>query len=166
MREAFGGISLFQIVIVFLLVFTGVMCVTINHSKAFGVKSEIVNIIENKPLSSGNGLEQDTVDEIVTYINESGYRITGNCSDGYIGYDRYGKETGGKDAAICIRPVNVSESYTSDLAGVCTGDCGYLDSDLPAMVYYDIVVFYQIDAPVINNVFNFQLKASTKVLYG
>ena len=54
MREAIGGISIFQIVILFILLFTGVMCLTINHSKAFGVKDEIITIIENEPLGSNN----------------------------------------------------------------------------------------------------------------
>ena len=52
MKEAIGGVSLFQIVILFLLLFTGVMCLTINHSKAFGVKDEIINIIETDVLAS------------------------------------------------------------------------------------------------------------------
>ena len=41
MKESIGGTALFQITIVFLLLFTGVMCITINHSKAFAVKDEI-----------------------------------------------------------------------------------------------------------------------------
>ena len=40
MKEAIGGVSIFQIAVLFLLIFTGVMCLTINHSKAFGVKEE------------------------------------------------------------------------------------------------------------------------------
>ena len=51
MKEAIGGVSLFQIVVVFILIFTGIMCLTINHSKAFGVKDEIVTILENDGLN-------------------------------------------------------------------------------------------------------------------
>ena len=70
MKEAIGGVSLFQIVIVFLLLFTGVMCLTINHSKAFGVKDEIINIIQEEKLASYGttsdyALTSDTIDDIV-----------------------------------------------------------------------------------------------------
>ena len=56
MREAIGGTWLFQIVIVFILLFTGYMCLSINHSKAYNVKSEILEIIERY---NGIDLSQD-----------------------------------------------------------------------------------------------------------
>ena len=46
MREAIGGTWIFQIVIFFILLFTGYMCMSINHSKAFNVKNTIIKEIE------------------------------------------------------------------------------------------------------------------------
>ena len=169
MREAVGGNYLFQIVILFILLFTGIMCLTINHSKAFAVKDEIVNIIENQALSDGVGydgeLNEKTIDKIITYAADSGYRITGKCEDGYTGYKRDGKETNGNDATICVMPVNVNESITSDTQKKCGANCTIVDDDLPNMYYYNIKLFYQIDAPIIGNALNLSLKASTKTLY-
>ena len=45
MKEAIGGVSIFQLAVIFLLIFTAIMCLTINHSKAFGVKDEVINLI-------------------------------------------------------------------------------------------------------------------------
>ena len=117
MKEAIGGISLFQIVIVFLLLFTAIMCLTINHSKAFAVKDEIINIIETHSFSSSGRnyeLSQNIIDEIVEKLNESGYRITGNCPSGsWIGYNRFTFEI------LCFRYkmvyiIRCSSTTTSD----------------------------------------------------
>ncbi len=169
MREAIGGNFLFQIVILFLLLFTGVMCLTINHSKAYGVKDEIINIIENDSLKDGvaydGSLNDKTVDKIISYATETGYRITGNCGSGYTGYKRDGKETSGNDAIICIKAVNVSDSITDDTIKKCGTGCRMVDDDLPNMYYYTVKLFYQIDAPIIGNALNLTLKASTKTIY-
>ena len=47
MKEAIGGTWLFQIVIAFILLFTGFMCLTINRSKAFNVKDQIIQSIQS-----------------------------------------------------------------------------------------------------------------------
>ena len=48
MREAIGGTWLFNLVIFFVLLFAGYMCLSINYSKAFGVKDKIINELERK----------------------------------------------------------------------------------------------------------------------
>ena len=114
MREAIGGISIFQIVIFFILLFTGVMCLTINHSKAFGVKDEIITIIENEPLGSTStssfGLSESTMDKIAEHLKDAGYRITGNCPNGYQGYNREGNPTN-NDASFCIKANKVEDKF-------------------------------------------------------
>ena len=173
MKEAMGGISLFQIVVVFLLLFTGVMCMTINHSKAFGVKDEIINVIETEVLASygtttNYEINSDTVSKIVDLLNEVGYRITGKCPDGnWIGYDRNGNEVGNNSASFCIRAINVGEAYHRDLLNKCKRvGCTVTEGDLPSMVYYDVALFYQLDIPVIKDAFNLKLYGSTKPLFG
>ena len=43
MRESISITTIFQIVILFILLFTAIMALTINNSNAFGVKDQIVN---------------------------------------------------------------------------------------------------------------------------
>ena len=173
MKEAMGGISIFQIVIVFLLLFTGVMCMTINHSKAFGVKDEIINIIETEVLASygttqSYEINNDTISSIVDLLNDIGYRITGKCPNGnWIGYDRNGNQVSDNTASFCLRAINVHESYRQDLVDKCSGGkCTPTSGDFPSMVYYDIALFYQLDIPVIKDAFNLKLYGSTKTLFG
>ncbi|MBQ8902226.1 MAG: hypothetical protein IJY87_04060 [Bacilli bacterium] len=172
MKEALGGISLFQIVVLFILLFTGIMCMTINHAKAFGVKDEIVTIIQNSEIAaygSGSNYELDatTSKQISDHLRDAGYRITGTCpSSEWIGYDREGKKVA-KDAAYCIKINDVSSAFHADLNDKCKNDkCVVTNDDFPSMVYYDVVVFYQLDIPVFKQIMNFKIYSSTKVLFG
>lgn len=167
MKEAIGGISLFQIVIVFLLLFTGIMCLTINHSKAFGVKDEIINIIENdKIAASGSLISNEKLESIKDHLAETGYRNTGKCPDSeWTGYDRAGG-INNNDAAFCLRAVNVAEVYYDELTKVCSNEqCVENTGDFPEMYYYEVIVFYQLDIPAIKQLMNFKLKGTTKILF-
>ena len=168
MKEAFGGISIFQIVIFFILLFTAIMCLTINHSKAFAVKDEVINILENTNSTSvkNQKLDSTTISKIVETLENGGYRTVGSCPDEYVGYDRNGAEVS-KNASFCIKTNLVSETYRKDLIDKCKNNkCIVTSSDYPTMVYYDIKLFYQLDIPLLRNIFNFTINGSTKVLYG
>ena len=178
MKEAIGGISLFQIVIVFLLLFTGIMCLTMNHSKAFAVKDEIINILESDEIlvsgvNTEDKISEKTVEKIANYLSEAGYRIAGKCPENkeknknnWVGYNREGKETNG-EAAFCIRAVDVTEAYINDLNNKCKNiKCNYATGGFPNQIYYDVIVFYQLDIPIIKYLTNFRLNGSTKILFG
>ncbi len=168
MKEALGGISIFQIVIIFILLFAAIMSLTINHTKAFGVKDEIINILEKENATEINNqkLNKTTISEIVNALEEGGYRTTGSCPADFVGYDRNGSETS-KNASFCIKANLVNESYMKDIKDKCKNNkCIVTDSGFPTMVYYDIKLFYQLDIPIIRNIFNFTINGSTKVLFG
>ena len=46
MRDAFGGTFMIKLGLVFLVVYVSFMAVAINYAKAFRVKNQIINIIE------------------------------------------------------------------------------------------------------------------------
>lgn len=152
MREAIGGTWLFQIVIFFVLLFTAFMCLSINYSKAFNVKNTIVKAIER---SGGVDLttsapDNETIQSIVNYLNEISYRTTGKCPRGYKGYNRSGV-IDSNNSAFCI-----SKKETNiEIDGATT-------DDLPDMSYYRIIVFFQLDLPIFNELFNFKVTGDTR----
>ena len=177
MREAIGGISIFQIVIVLILLFVGIMCLTINHSKAFGVKDEIVTIIESNTLEKTNDNNQQhsygfgpTMQTTVQdQLTKSGYHILGDCPDDtYDGYGIDGKPAGKiNGVAFCIRANRVEDEFATDAETACqNGKCQTTSNEFPTMIYYDVVLFFQLDIPVINYLFNFNLKGTTKIMFG
>ena len=166
MREAIGGTWLFQIVIVFVLLFAGFMCLTINQSKAFNVKDRIIQTIQ-----SNNGLDLDSqcgsngkgaLCEISSYLIDSAYRTTGDCNklssdDGYsyYGFTKEGTRNQ-KNAAFCVAKINSG--------GI--GSNSSFANELPSSVaYYRVVVFYQLDLPIFHDLFNFRIKGDTKTIY-
>lgn len=172
MREAIGGISIFQLVIFFILLFTGIMCLTINSSKAYAVKDEIITLIESPGSGAASGNIDGLLDQIIAKINDAGYRSTGNsCPNGYIGYDRNGRIVN-NNIAFCIRAVSSGEKYVNSLIKKCSEGEGCIPisgsdsskSDFPGLYYYDIILFYQLDVPLVNRLFNFRVTGSTKVI--
>lgn len=149
MREAIGGTWLFQIVIIFILLFTAFMCLSINHSKAFNVKNTIIKTIER---SEGLDLtteapDNETIQTIVNYLNEISYRTTGNCPNGYTGYNRSGK-LDSNNSAFCIykQGSTITDTY----------------NEIPDSSYYRVVVFFQLDLPIFNEAFNFKVTGDTR----
>ena len=148
MKEAIGGTWLFQIVIVFILLFAGYMCLSINHSKAFSIKSEII-----ESLSRHGGVDQE---EIADILRKASYRTRGsckhfnenNCQNSNNGC-WVGIQTDGSSATFCIRKINVGNAH----------------SELPDMFYYQVRVFYQLDLPIFNSLFSFTVKGDTTLLY-
>lgn len=162
MREAIGGTWLFQIVIVFVLLFAGFMCLTINQSKAFNVKDRIIQTIQSHNGIDLNGRcnnDDSALCDISKYLIDSSYRTSGSCSrinDGntYYGFTRDGKPTS-KDAAFCVAKISGG--------GIVTNSS--FANELPSVAYYRVVVFYQLDLPIFHDLFNFQVKGDTKTIY-
>lgn len=139
MRSSFSAYFLFIIVITFIVLFTGYICISINQAKAFSVKNEIVNIIEK--------YEDDFAKHIPEVLDKVGYHNSGDCETDYTGFKRNGEKIdNGRDAAICIKQVENS-------SGVVTG------------YYYKVETFYQLDLPIIRSVFKLKSKGETKTLY-
>ena len=168
MREAIGGTWLFQIVITFVVLFTGFMCLTINRSKAYNVKNQLINSIQ---LYNGIDLAQgyihgkdDAYKEVIEYMQEISYRTTGNVPDdvivggqphSWVCFNRNGVYVE-RNPVFCIAEIRADrEGYNS----------GTVSGDLPEMVYYKVAVFYQLNIPMFSNIFNFTLYGDTKTFY-
>lgn len=149
MREAIGGTAIFQIVIFFILLFTGFICLSINHSKAFNIKNMIINSIERaEKINLSDPENDDAIKEIVNYLKKNSYRSTGNCLDDYIGINREGK-IDSRNSAFCIKEENVAKNST----------------EFPEMNYYRVQVFYQLDLPIFKSLFEFKVSGDTKIMY-
>lgn len=155
MKESVGILSLTNIVIFFILVFTGYLCITLNQTKAYNVKNQVISIIQKN-----GGINQEAVTEIQEYMSEVGYRSTGKCDSedissvtNYAITQREGLQINGQQGMICIARHNINDNLPD-----ATGQ-------FPKAAYYDIKVFFALDMPIINNVFNFNLKGSTRMVY-
>lgn len=151
MRESVGVLGITQIVIFFILLFTGYLCMSINQTKAYNVKNEIINIIQ-----TNNGLNEEAEKKIVEYMDSVSYRSLGRCSaeDG-IGYIKDGDSfrISNDKAMLCINKRDVAPV---ELTG---------DKTFPSTAYYKVKVFFSLDIPIIDGMFNFNLIGTTKNIY-
>lgn len=164
MREAIGGTWLFQIVIVFILIFTGYICLSINHSKAFAVKDDIIETIEryngidlDSVTNAKDNLSNPCIEAITDRLKTVSYRTSGNCTklnsgdandSKWAGFNREGGRND-EHATYCIKEVNTSKG----------------SSELPSIRYYKVAVFYQLDLPVFNSFLSFKVVGDTKLIY-
>lgn len=156
MKESIGGVSLFTIVIVFIILFTGYISLSISHSKAFNVKNEIVNIIRNQGGVCTGTIANNTnncynfTEQITDFFKEVNYHGSGTCDDGAIGFTKDGDLAGiGDRAAFCVEGVAANSEI----------------SQFNHAVYYKIKVFWQLDLPIFNSLFNFAVEGETAVVY-
>lgn len=154
MKESISITAIFGFVILFIMLFACIMSLTINNSNAFGIKDQVINIIEandGKVLSKDKSLSS----EIVNLLKSTSYRSTGTCDDGFTGYNRSGAQAGKNEkAAICIRKIKA----TVDQEGFAEGDFveGY---------YYQVEVFYHLSLPIISYAYDFKVLGETKIIY-
>ena len=153
MKEAVGGVSLFNIVIVLVLLFTGYISLSINYSKAYNVKNELTNIIKNQGgvcVDTSIPLCNNFAEQIQDYFGEVSYHSNGNCEKDWYGFSRDGRllEEGAKNAAFCVKGIKLQSN-----------------SELPNALYYQVKVFYQLDLPIFSSLFNFSVSGETSRIY-
>jgi cell division protein YceG involved in septum cleavage len=75
MREAFGGSWLLGFVAFFIVLLSSYLAISVNYSKAFKTKNQIINIIENN-----EGFTANAEEEIDNVLRNGGYYITSTFS--------------------------------------------------------------------------------------
>lgn len=147
MREAIGGTWLFGLVITFIVFFASFLAISINYSKAFNVKNNVVDLISKY---EGNNCKART--KIGSYLKTDGYLVPGPkpTSDGYtyVGYDLNGNPVGkGKKAYYWVSEDSTDDSTTLEKR------------------FYRVVVFFKFDLPVFGDITTFRIKGETESIY-
>lgn len=143
MRESIGGTWLFGIVVVFIVLFTSFLAISVNYSKAFKVKNYIVDTIEKY---EGHGPETQEI--IGKYNQNIGYGVASSCSNRGTGFGKVIKSNGGESFRYCV------ECSEPQISG--TGN-----NRMPK-TYYTITVFFKLDLPIVGSIFVFPVTGQTK----
>ena len=168
MRESFGGAFLLSISITFIIIFASFLAISINYSKAFTVKNEIINFIEDgqgwrqtssaSVNSSCSDYETSTECQILRYLQKVGYNIKSTttnpvyCPEEYS--DRYGNRKVVNRGGYCIKRI-CTRSGTGRLAsGYETGSA-----------YYSVTTFVRIEVPILWVGINVPVSGQTMTLY-
>ena len=166
MKEAVGGTWLFGIVIAFIVFFTVYLSMSTNYAKALKVKDEIISTIEHyKGVSEPDDGTPGTLDTINGYLNRVGYFASGRCSN-YTGSDDPRKNfsqwlafrTG---STVPLTGSNAEGNYCIRRSKFETGadDAGH-----PRSAYYQVVVFFTLDWPIVGALINVRIEGETSMI--
>ena len=147
MKESFGGAFMLKLALVFLVIYVSFMAVAINYAKAFRVKNQIINIIEQYQYTGEkNGTAIDKINE---YLVSVPYNFGSN--DGV-------KQT-------CENIAGTGNDYTFTDRGACIIPKGAIGNFGNSSRYYKVVTFIDIDFNFFNIHMTIPISGETKVIY-
>ena len=156
MRDAIGGVFSLQIILVFVILINGYLAYSVNYTRAFRVKNEIINIVEESEGFREGGTAATRISSLVktagyglSSIQQQNVRNNNNVDGWYCnGQDGY-----------CIKCYDNTgnNSITSDNAEY-------------RGVYYGVKTYVNMDIPVLNRIFTglpdfLAVKGETKTIY-
>lgn len=136
MRDAIGQVYVLQIILAFVILINGYMAYSVNYARAFRVKNQIVDIIEQYE----GPYNDDAISKINDYIGSVTYEVPIELVNNFISRYNSDNENSGSQP-VCQKGWCYIEHEVSvnDADGERTGK------------YYSVVTFVNIDIPVINN---------------
>ncbi len=151
MRESIGGTWLTGIVIVFMLIFVAFLALSINYTKAFQMKNDILTMIEKREGFTDG--ENGSIKLINNYLSSNGYHTRSRCEAGSYG----------------VTDLNsVSSEYVSDSSSkqyyYCVKKIGAKVSENSKKVYYKVNIYFYFNLPVIGDIFKFNIDGTTKAV--
>lgn len=163
MKEAIGSSYIFVICLVFIILFTGYIAISVNYNKAFITKDYLVSKIEDTPGGYDDGALRE---DLETYLTSQGYTAQGTCPP-YLkinDINEKGRDTDWKRVG-CLREVPGEE----ETCGACiyqkTIDSTAMDDIRADRSYYKVYTFFKFDLPVVNVLMNFKIGGTTKYVF-
>ena len=181
MKNAISNVWLLGLVVLFIFLFAGYLAVTINYTKTFKVKNEMLTMIEkqkgvvnistptmkNSIIKSGKQVSSNigSLQTMALYLYGSGYRTTGTCdtiTEAHMTEEWYGVKSLGV-------PDSGSGDVMPDVEKVVSGHkyyfCFSRGKNKNNSVFYRIQVFYKMEFPVIGDITSFRVQGTTADIY-
>lgn len=147
MRESIGGTWITQLVIIFMLIFVAFLALTLNYTKAFKLKNEVMTIIEKREgFTSG---PDGSIAIINNYLRGNGYSIQKNCEEGSYGVTDLSGNT-------AERVVNENKKYY-----YCVSKIKAPSQNHDGKVFYKVNLFLYFNLPVLGDLFTFDISGSS-----
>ncbi len=110
MRDAFGGVFMIRLFLVFIVIYVAFAAVSLNYAKAFRIKNKIIDLVEKNEIIDLNALKSDNFREQLDIIlNNSNYNK--NCNKEIIQAET------GEVIGYCYRGIVISQESSTRLEG-------------------------------------------------
>ena len=185
MKSAISNIWLLGLVALFIFVFAGYLAVTINYTKTFKVKNEMLTIIEKQkgvvniqtPTSKASIVKTgQTVNSnvgslqiLALYLYGSTYRVTGTCDthteSGYVNNTWYGVTDLGVPGKGSSGPVTPEVKEVKPGSNLKYYFCFARGKGKNGSTFYRVQVFYKMDLPVLGDIFTYRVEGTTVEIF-
>lgn len=146
MRQAIGSTWIMQLVIVFMLIFVAFLALTINYTKAYKIKNEMISILEK--YEGPNSGENRSILIINNYLRYNGYRTTGTCP-----MEAYGATSLESSTLV---PVTKGDKYYYCIQRIDTST-----QTFPNRASYELETFFKFNLPLLGDIFTFHVTGET-----
>lgn len=149
MRQSIGTTWIFQLVIIFTLIFVSFLALSINYTRAFKIKNELVSIMEKyEGVGSGEG---QSIAIINNYLLNNAYGIKSGCRDGEFGalslkntvLEYVTADNKKNNYYYCIKPIPTTSMAKQN------------------QYRFNIRVFFKFSLPVIGDLMTFSIDGTT-----
>ena len=143
MREVSGSTWVFQLMIIFILIFACFLTLVINYSKAYQVKNEVLSIIERY-----EGVTPTSEPIINNYLLGNAYTTSGECPEGWYG--------------VNLNNGSLEEADENREYSYC-----FIENDTANnQINYEIIVFYRFNLPFLGELVTFRVNGVTNSFIG
>lgn len=143
MRHSIGGVWLFQLMILFILIFVAYIALTLNYSKTVKLKNEVISMVERY-----DGLNEQSISLVNNYLESSNYVATGVCAS---------EETDGIYGALSLSEDELEPAEPNTRYYYCVKK--YRGTNQTR--YYQVTLFYRFNLPVIGDTIRYMIKGTT-----
>lgn len=152
MRNAISGSWIFMLVIIFTLIFSAYIALTINYSKSFKVKNELLSLIEKN-----EGFTENGVKLINGYLSQAGYKTMGRChpQNDVVVYGAKSIDPQANVSTVFEKADPAKQYY------YCFSKYTDYHSYFKTRAYYKINLFFHFDIPVLGDLHTFDVEGQT-----
>lgn len=155
MRNAVGATWIFGLCLVFIILFTSYLTISMNYAKAFRIKNYIVSVLEE------NEGYTNSIDERVSdYLYNQGYNSYGTCEN-YIQVDGYERDWEMVGYINDNAPAGKYNACIYRMLSYGTGDEGVGAT----RSRYRVVTFFRFDLPLVRYFTQFQVAGESRYIY-
>ena len=130
-----------------MLIFVAFLALSINYTKAFKTKNELVNMIEERE-GIGSGEDKGALMLINNYLNYNNYSKKGHCEA-----NEYGVSN--------LNDANLEAVEEGNKYYYCVKKIPTSTDTLPDRARYQIRIFFNFSLPVIGDIFTFSVEGTT-----
>jgi hypothetical protein len=146
-RESIGGTWITGLVIAFMLIFVAFLSLSLNYTKAFQIKNEMLTILEKY-----EGINENSIEIINNYLNKNGYSVKGSCN-----VDDYGVTDLSSNAGSIVSDETAQYYYciSTNTSTVDTNGKKFTTAN------YTVKIYFNFNLPIIGDIFKFDISGTT-----